>query len=95
MQSSANATYDELSAEYDHIINEPITFAPPRDPTIFDISGYAHYEEKIPENKARVLLAEKDYKEVTAEQIENFGKTILQFLHDDWSALLKDVTNSI
>ena len=47
MQSFTDARYYELSAIYDGILNEPIVFAPPQDPTVFDISEYRHYEEVI------------------------------------------------
>ena len=47
MQNLAVAAYDELKAEYDQIINEPIVLASPQDPTIFDISRYPHYEVVI------------------------------------------------
>ena len=47
MQNLADATYDDLKAEYDQIIDEPIVLTLPQDPTIFDISGYPHYEDVI------------------------------------------------
>ncbi len=47
MSDPADLTYKELCKEYDPIIDEPIVLAQPENPTIFDISGYPHYEEVI------------------------------------------------
>ena len=47
MPNLANIKYDEITAEYDDIVNKPIDLASAQDPTIFDISGYPHYENVI------------------------------------------------
>ena len=44
MSDSTEQTYKKLCEDYDEIIKEPIVLDPAKDPTIFDISAYPHYE---------------------------------------------------
>jgi len=44
---STEQTYKKLCEDYDEIIKEPIVLEPAKDPTIFDISAYPHYENVI------------------------------------------------
>lgn len=45
--SLVNLTYSELSNKFDEFINIPVVVEKPRDPSIFQISSYPHYENVI------------------------------------------------
>ena len=47
MSDLTDQTYEKLCADYNEIINERIVLDPRKDPTIFDISKYPHYENVI------------------------------------------------